>query len=185
MRRWGANLGVDLRARKGELLDQINTPDEEADSTGLSADDWLRRCAIESLLMEIFKGEELFWQRRGGQKWLFECDANTAYFQTIAIARRRKCSIMCLWEGDTLLEHPNDIRSHIYSFFKELFTAETRGGVSLSEDFWSAADRASDSENVELTIPFSLKEVARAIASIKAGSASGPDCLLVVFFQKF
>ena len=85
MRGWGANLGAELRARKG---DQIKAFDEEADAAGLSADDWLQQYALESSLMEIFKCEELFWQRRGGQKWPLEGDANTAYFQAIANGHR-------------------------------------------------------------------------------------------------
>lgn len=90
---WGANLGANLRARKGALLDQIKALDEVANVNGLSSDDWNRRYSLEAPLMEFFKGEE--WQRRGGQKWLLQGDANTACFQAIANGRRRKCSIPC------------------------------------------------------------------------------------------
>uniref|UniRef100_A0A453J5P5 Uncharacterized protein n=1 Tax=Aegilops tauschii subsp. strangulata TaxID=200361 RepID=A0A453J5P5_AEGTS len=72
-----------------------------------------------------------------------------------------------LWDGDTLLESPDDISSHIYSFYKELFSAEPCGGVSLCADFWSLADQVSDAENAELTLPFSPEEVGRAVASMK------------------
>lgn len=185
MRGWGANLGAELRARKGELLDQIKTLDVLADSAGLSADEWLQRYSLEASLMEIYKGEELFWQCRGGQKWLLEGDANTAYFQAIANGRRRKCSIPCLWDGETLLEHPEEISAHIYSFYKELFTASPRGGASLAANFWPPEARVTGDENGGLTLPFSPEEVHGAIASMKAGSAPGPDGLPVAFFQKF
>uniref|UniRef100_A0A453JWR9 Uncharacterized protein n=1 Tax=Aegilops tauschii subsp. strangulata TaxID=200361 RepID=A0A453JWR9_AEGTS len=89
--------------------------------------------------MDIYKSEELFWQRRGGQNWLLKGDANTAYFQAVANGRRRKCAIPFLWDGDALLENPVDISTHIYSFYKELFSAEPRGGVSLCADFWPLA----------------------------------------------
>ena len=185
MKGWGANLGAELRSRKGALLDQIKVLDDLADRQGLSPDDWLRRYALESSLMDIYKSEELFWQRRGGQNWLLKGDANTAYFQAIANGRRRKCAIPFLWDGDVLLESPNDISTHIYSFYKELFSAEPRGGVSLCADFWPPAEQVSDAEKAELTLPFSPEEVGRAIASMKACSAPGPDGLPVVFFQKF
>ena len=55
----------------------------------------------------------------------------------------------------------------------------------MADDFWPLVDRVSDNENAELTIPFSLEEVGRAIASMKAGSAPGSDGLPVAFFQKF
>ncbi|XP_020193058.1 uncharacterized protein [Aegilops tauschii subsp. strangulata] len=152
----GANLGADIRARKGALLDQIKVPDGLADGQGLSPDDWLRRYSLEASFMDIYKSEEL-----------------------------RKCAIPFLWDGDALLENPVDISTHIYSFYKELFSAEPRGGVSLCADFRPLADQVSDAENAELTLSFSPEEVGRAIASMKACSAPGPDGLPVVFFQKF
>ncbi|KAE8819993.1 hypothetical protein D1007_02175 [Hordeum vulgare] len=180
----GANLDANVRARKGALLDQIKVLDDLADGPGLSPDGWIRRYSLEASLMDIFKREELFWQRRGGQNWLLKGDANTAYFQAIDNGRRRKCVIPFLWDGDVLLESPEDISSHIYSFYKELFSAEPCGGTSLCEDFWSLAPQVSDTENADLTLPFSPEEVGQAIASMKACLAQGPDGLPVVFFQK-
>ncbi|KAE8767479.1 putative NOT transcription complex subunit VIP2 [Hordeum vulgare] len=184
MKGWGTNLGADLRARKGALLDQIKVLDDLVDGPGLSPDDWIRRYSLEASLMDILKSEELFWQHRGDQNWLLKGDANTAYFQTIANGRRWKCAIPFLWDGDALLESPEDISSHIYSFYKELFSVEPRGGTSLCEDFWPLAAQVSDVDNAELTLPFSPEEVGRAIASMKACSAPGSDGLPVVFFQK-
>ncbi|KAE8770778.1 putative NOT transcription complex subunit VIP2 [Hordeum vulgare] len=178
----GANLGADLRARKGALLGQLQELDDLADAPGLCPDNWISRNSLDSPLMDIFKGEELFWQRRGGQNWLLKGDANTAYFQAIANGRRRKCAIPFLWDGDTLLESPEEISSHIYSFYKELFSAEPLGGISVREDFWPLAEQVSDTENAELTIPLSPEEVGHAIATMKACSAPGPDGLPVIFF---
>ncbi|KAE8779382.1 hypothetical protein D1007_47593 [Hordeum vulgare] len=179
MKGWGANLGADLRARKGALLGQLKALDDLADGPGLSPDDWLPRNSLDTLLMDIFKNEELFWQCRGGQNWLLKGDANTAYFQAIANGRRRKCAIPSLWDGDVLLESPEDTSSHIYSFYKELFSAELRGGASLCEDFWPPADQVSDAENAELTLPFSPEEVGQAIAFVKVCSVIMP------MFQEF
>ncbi|KAE8804258.1 hypothetical protein D1007_19835 [Hordeum vulgare] len=89
MRGWGANLGADLRARKGALLGQLQELDDLADGPGLTPDDWIRRNSLDTSLMDIFKSEELFWQGRGGQNWLLKVSANTAYFQAIANGRRR------------------------------------------------------------------------------------------------
>ncbi|KAE8781820.1 hypothetical protein D1007_44881 [Hordeum vulgare] len=93
MKGWGANLGADLRVRKGALLGQLKALDEFADGSGLSPDEWIRRNSLDTSLMDIFKSEELFWQRRGGQNWLLKGDANTTYFQAITNGRRRKCTI--------------------------------------------------------------------------------------------
>ena len=89
MRGWGANLGAEVRKNKADILGQIQTLDVVADSTGLSADGWLRRYALENSLMEIYKGEEIFWRQRSRQNWILRGDANTAYFHAIANGRHR------------------------------------------------------------------------------------------------
>ncbi|KAE8789608.1 putative NOT transcription complex subunit VIP2 [Hordeum vulgare] len=167
------------------MLDQIKVLDVLADGPGLSPDDWIRRYALEASLLSIYRSEELFWQRRAGQNWLLKGDANTAYFEAIANGRTRKCAIPFLWDGDVLLESPDDISTHIYSFCKELFSTDLRGGVSLCTDFWTFEAQVSDVGNEELTLPFSHEEVGKAIASMKACSALGPHGLPVLFFQKF
>lgn len=103
----------------------------------------------------------------------------------IANGRRRRCAIECLWEGGNLLEHPDEIRSRIYSFYMVWFLASPHSGVLLAEDFCIPVDRVSDDENTKLTLPFLEGEVGRAITSMKAGSTSEPDGLLVAFFYKF
>ena len=54
--------------------------------------------------MDIYKEEEVFWQKRGGRKWLFEGDANTGYFHGLANGRKRKCTIKTLEGGMLLLK---------------------------------------------------------------------------------
>jgi hypothetical protein len=136
MRGWGANVRAELRQKKGLLLTEIKNLDSRSDSMGLSAKEWLRRYALEDSLLEIYRGEEVFWRQRSRPNWLLRGDANTAYFHAIANGRRRKCSIPCLWDRDNLLEDARDISDHVYSFYKELYVAGPRSGVSLSADFW-------------------------------------------------
>ena len=93
MRGWGANVGAELRKTKAEILDQIQTLDVMADSLGLTADACLQRYALETSLMEIYYGEEIFWRQRRRQNWILCGDANMAYFHAIANGRRRRCSM--------------------------------------------------------------------------------------------
>ena len=51
MHGWGANLGAEVRKNKADILGQIQTLDVVADSTGLSADGWLQRYALENSLI--------------------------------------------------------------------------------------------------------------------------------------
>jgi hypothetical protein len=109
--------------------------------------------------MEIYRGEEAFWRQRSRQNWILHGDANTAYFHAIANGRRRRCSIPCLWDGDHLLEDAGDISTHIYSFYKDLFSAGPRSGVSLAADCWPVGAKVSMLDNGELTLPFLPDEV--------------------------
>lgn len=185
MRGWGANLGAALRLQKGNILSEIQALDHEAVLVGLSAEGWSHRYTLETSLMEIYKGEETFWRQWSRKNWILQGDANTAYFHAIANGRRRKCSIPFLWEGTRLIEDPRAIPSHIYDFYKVLFSAGPRTGVALAMDLWPAGARVTDDENAELTLPFLPDEVARAIGDMKTNSAPGPDGLHVAFFQKF
>jgi hypothetical protein len=64
MRGWDANLGAELRKRKGLILGRIYDLDAVSNSVGLSAEEWLQRYTLEASLMEIYKGEEVFWRQR-------------------------------------------------------------------------------------------------------------------------
>jgi hypothetical protein len=54
---WGANLGAELRQSKSIILGRIQALDVASDSVGLSAEEWLQRYALETSIMEIYKGE--------------------------------------------------------------------------------------------------------------------------------
>ncbi|KAE8776341.1 putative NOT transcription complex subunit VIP2 [Hordeum vulgare] len=140
--------GPTVHTRSADFLTKLKLKVEQCTTPVVVAGDF-----------NLIRSEELFWQRRGGQNWLLKGDANTAYFQAIANGRRQKCVIPFLRDGDVLLESPEDISSHIYSLYKELFSANLRGGSSLCEDFWLLAEQVSDVENAELTLPFSSEEV--------------------------
>lgn len=60
----GANLGAELKARKGPS--RTRSLDVEVNTVGLSSNEWIHRYALEASLMEICKGEELFWRHLGG-----------------------------------------------------------------------------------------------------------------------
>ena len=134
MKGWGANLGRDLRERKKALLTAIQALDLRADTVSLSPDEWLSRYDLDDQLSIIYTDEEAYWRLRGSQKWVLKGDTNTAYFQAIANGRRRRNTIPLLWDGDTLLQDPRDIRSHVDSFYRSLFSAAPRSGVSLAHD---------------------------------------------------
>ena len=152
---------------------------------GLSPDEWLSRYDLEDQLSVIYTDEEAYWRLRGAQKWVLKGDANTTYFQAIVNGRRRRNTIPLLWDGEMLLHDPRDIRSHVDGFYRSLFSAAPRSGLSLAPDCWSGPQLVSETENAALTAPFSEGEVWAAIRGMNPTSAPGPDGLPVKFFQTF
>lgn len=61
---WGANIGGEQKRLKKNLLLNIKFWDKEAEARDLSAGEWTIRYQFEENLMEIYKQEEIFWQKR-------------------------------------------------------------------------------------------------------------------------
>lgn len=90
-----------------------------------------------------------------------------------------------LWDGETLLQSPAEIREHVCGFYKALFSFSPRSGSALATDFWTGHQCVSATENAALIAPFSEEEVWTAIKEMNPLSAPGPDGLPVKFFQAF
>ncbi|KAE8804351.1 putative NOT transcription complex subunit VIP2 [Hordeum vulgare] len=143
MKGWGANVGRDLKLRKGALLLEILCLDLRADKSGLSADEWALRYSLEDDLLEIYRKEEAYWRQRCSFNWVLFGDANTAYFQAIANGRRCRCTIPLLWDGDRLVQEPEEIRTHVDDFYKDLFAARPESGIALAESIWGEGQRVT------------------------------------------
>ena len=103
----------DFRERKSTLLASIHALGAPADTTG--------RYELEDQLSVIYTDEEAYWHQWGTQQWVLRGDFSIAYFQAIANGRRRRNSVHCLWDGDTILLRPTEIRAHVDGFYKALF----------------------------------------------------------------
>jgi DNA-directed RNA polymerase delta subunit len=70
------------------------------------------------------------------------------------------------------------IRNHVEEYYKDLFGAEERGGISLGESFWDVSSTLTNDEADELTKPFIGEEIEDALKGMDYSSAPGPDGLL-------
>jgi hypothetical protein len=71
------------------------------------------------------------------------------------------------------------------NYYKELFSWENRGDVSLDSQFWDSSEMVSPEENLELVAPFSEQDIKRTIFDSYAEGAPGPYGLSFLFYQKF
>jgi hypothetical protein len=77
------------------------------------------------------------------------------------------------------------IRSHVESFYKDLFKAEIEGSINLEEGFWDENNKLTVEEAADLSKPFTIKEIEEALKDMDSTSAPGPDGFPVGFYRAF
>lgn len=163
LRGYGANVRGEYGRRKKELLDNIKAFDVRAENKVVKARDWERRYDLEKELVKLYKMEELYWQRRGGVKWILEGDANTGYFQSIANGRRRKCMIEVLETETGRITEQEELIKHIYTFYQDLFGSEERGRIRMADNVWREKGALSQDQRERIIRPFTIEEVEFAL----------------------
>ena len=185
MKGWGPSCDSARRKHKQEILLEIKDLDGKSDLMQLSEDEWKRRYELENELQDIYVAEELYWQKRGGEKWILKKDSNTSFFHKCANGCKRKSRITSLEDGERVISEDEELRRHITDYYKMLFGQEGTADIHLQEELWSAEERITETENERLTQPFALEEVDSALEEIKNGTAPGPDGLPIEFFKQF
>jgi hypothetical protein len=76
LRGYGSNIRGDQRRRKVGLLEKLKSLDEKVENDGLPESEWIKIFVVKEELVQVYKLEEKYWQRRSGVKWILEGDAN-------------------------------------------------------------------------------------------------------------
>ncbi|KAL6640643.1 hypothetical protein ACP70R_021766 [Stipagrostis hirtigluma subsp. patula] len=147
--------------------------------------EWETRYKLEDSLEEIYKLEEILWQRRGGENWILKGDSNTGYFHGIANGRKRRCTILKLEDENRVITEEVEMRAHINHFYQDLFGQEERVDISLHQDIWKDYGGLTDEERILLEAPFTMEELELAVKQMKTNTAPGPNGFPVLFFKRF
>jgi hypothetical protein len=124
-------------------------------------------------------------RQRSRDRKILEGDRNTAYFQAVANQRERRKRIEALEGPNGIVEDDQGMMKVVVDFYKELLKKESRGDISLGDNFWKEEEKVTPIENDMLTAPFTEIEIKEAVFSCYAEGAPGPDGLSFLFFQKF
>lgn len=84
-----------------------------------------------------------------------------------------------------MINDNEELKSHITSYYKELFGREDTMGIHLEEGLWSEYDKVTPEENERLTRLFTLEELDAAVKEIRNNTTPGPYGLSSEFFKEF
>ena len=134
-------------------------------------------------LYEILAEEELFWLQHSNERWLLKGDNNTDFFHKFANGRRRKNSMKSLEYGSVTIEGTKNLLSHATEYYKTLFGPALGNLCQIDADLWSQEEKMTYADNEDLTRPFSLEEIKKALFDMKSNRAPGLDDIPVEFYQ--
>jgi hypothetical protein len=93
--------------------------------------------------------------------------------------------IECIRGPNGMVTETPDILRVAADYYKNLFRWESKGAISLDDQFCESSEMVSPAENAELVAPFLDQEIKSVVFDSYAEGAPGPDGLPFLFYQKF
>ncbi|KAK6139325.1 hypothetical protein DH2020_026940 [Rehmannia glutinosa] len=134
---------------------------------------------LEIELDRVLCYEECYWKQRAHNDWLRAGDINIKHFHSKATSRKHRNWI----HGDWLLE-AHLIAGEIQKYFAELFTSSNPIGLDMENIVNSINSTIPPDLGASLNELFIEDEVKKALSSMRATKAPGPDGFHPIFFQK-
>ena len=108
---------------------------------------------------DLLDSEETIWRQRGKVHWYRDGDRNTKFFHARALERRKKNTILGLWNDDGLwCDSKESITDTDISYFKKIYT--TSSPTEINEVISAIPRRVTEDMNIELTKTFTKEEAA-------------------------
>ena len=144
----------------------------------------LRINFLKSELVQAYKDEELYWKQICKDRWAVKGDLNTKYYHASVKTNKSRKRIVKLVDNRGQEQFSEAAKGQVATnYFKNLFKSSASGDFStLFEGF---ASRVTDAMNEDMSREVSTEEVKDVVFSIKASSASGPDGMTGLFFQRY
>ncbi|XP_075636864.1 uncharacterized protein LOC142609123 [Castanea sativa] len=122
------------------------------------------RVAIDEIKKEIndlLDSEEILWHRHNKIHWYKEGDRNTKFFHARASDRRRKNTILGLWNDEgRWCDDKDSILTTALAYFEKIYTTSPSGIQEITN---AIPTRVIEEMNPELTKTFTSEEVTRAL----------------------
>lgn len=145
---------------------------------------WHAIRVIKKELCRAYKEEELFWQQRSMEKWLKFGDRNSNFFHNSVKMNRARIRLIKIKNAEGVEQWSEEAKARVaLGYFNDLFTSSNP--PSYQSLFQGMNVRVSAIMNQCLISEVTDEEFRRAVFSIKASSAPGPDGMSGLFFQQY
>lgn len=121
---------------------------------------------------------ERFWHQRSRISWALFGDANTKFFHSSAVVRKRRNTIRSIQRADgTCLTTEKEIRTEFVNHFKAIYCKGTRALISdlLPGAVLDSLPKIPDYAKAHLGSIPGPQEIQRTVMSLGAHKAAGPD----------
>jgi hypothetical protein len=166
------------------LLDKLDGLDKKVETSLLSPEDLDVKQCLKSRLSQLLREKEIKWYQHSKAKHLLEWDVNTEYFHLLANGRYRKTRIFQLQEGDNLINGDDELKKHIITYCKGLFSRSEESLITLDARRTEDIPQVTEEENLIL-VEFTQDEVRKAVFQMEHNKAPRPDGFSVEFYQVF
>nr|XP_023894348.1 uncharacterized protein LOC112006298 [Quercus suber] len=166
---WNQNVVGNIQKKIHEKKRALNSLTMEDSGTGGAVINQLRR-----EINDLLDSEETIRRQRSKVHWYREGDRNTKFFHARASERRKKNSILGIWNDDDIwCESKESIVAIAVSYFEKIYSTSSPSGISEVVD---ALPRCvTEDMNAELTKVFTRDEVINALQQLYPTKAPGPD----------
>ena len=183
LRRWNKEVFGEVQQRKEKLLTDIKTLQDQLDLNQTDALLQQEEVLIKELDI-VLEQEETIWYQKSREKWITMGDRNTSYFHTSTIIRRRRNRIEMLQDdAGRWISNAGELEKLALEFFTRLYSLDDVAAVveKLPKEGFVSLEAA---ECTELSRQFTRVEVEKAVGSMGAYKAPGPDGYQPIFYQK-
>nr|GEZ80919.1 RNA-directed DNA polymerase, eukaryota [Tanacetum cinerariifolium] len=157
---------IDLRLDKGNGLPE----------------DLTKRADLFRDLKDIDHKDSIDLAQKAKIKWAVEGDENSKFFHGIVKKKRRHLAIKGILVDGEWIENPNRVKSKLYSYYLNLFSAPAWDRSLFDVNF---PRRLNYDQVFDLEDMVSNEEIKRAVWDCGSDKSSGPDGFTFEFFKKF
>ena len=171
----------------GNISKQIQEKRRSLNSLTMDDQHGSRGADINHLRKEIndlLDSKETIWRQRNKVHWYKEGDQNTKFSHTRASERRRKNTILELWnDNGEWCESKESITATAISYFENIYSTSFPTGIDEITNV--VPGRVTEEMNTELTQVFTRDEVTKALQQLHPTKASNLDGMFAIFYHKY